>query len=84
MDMDTLLYVTWRTRKDLLDSTGDSAHYSVMTLWFPGGRMGDTLLYLTCRTSKDLLDSTGDSAQCHVAAWMEGSLGEKRYRCMYG
>ena len=64
MDMDTLLYVTWRTRKDLLDSTGDSAHYSVMTLWFPGGRMGDTLLYLTCRTSKDLLDSTGDSAQC--------------------
>ena len=41
MDMDTLLYVTWRTRKDLLDSTGDSAHYSVMTLWFPGGRLGE-------------------------------------------
>ena len=25
MDMDTLLYLTWRTKKDLLDSTGDSA-----------------------------------------------------------
>ena len=25
MDMDTLLYVTWRTSKDLLSSTGDSA-----------------------------------------------------------
>ena len=35
----------------------------------------DTLLCLTWRTSKDLLDSTGNSAQCHVAAWLEGSLG---------
>ena len=35
-----------------------------------------TLLYLTWRTSKDLLNSTENSAQCHVAAWMEGSLGE--------
>ena len=25
MDMDTLLYLTWRTHKDLLDSTGHSA-----------------------------------------------------------
>ena len=51
----------------------------------PGGKDGegivresgmdmDTLLYLTWRTSKDLLDSTGDPAQCHVAAWLEGSL----------
>ena len=40
MDMDTLLYVTWRTSKDLLDSTGNSAQSSVITLWFPGGRMG--------------------------------------------
>ena len=73
MDMDTLLYLTWRTNKDLLSSTGDSAQYSVMTLWSPGGRMGeglvrelgmdiDTLLHLTWRTSKDLLDSTGNSA----------------------
>ena len=77
MDMDTLLYLTWRTSKDLLDSTGDSAQYSVITLWFPGGRMGerivrefgmdmDTLPYLTRRTSKDLLDSRGDSAQYSV------------------
>ena len=40
MDMDTLLYLTWRTSKDLLDSTGNSAQYSVITLWSPGGRMG--------------------------------------------
>ena len=44
----------------------------------------DTLLYLTWRISKDLLDSTGDPAQCHVAAWLEGSLGEKGYVCMDG
>ena len=86
MDMDTRLYLTWRTSKDLLDSTGNSAQYSVITLWSPGRRMGkgtvrefgmgmDTLLYLTWRTSKDLLDSTGDSAQCHVAAWMGGEFG---------
>ena len=86
MDMDTLLHLTWRNSKDLLDSTGNSAQYSVITLWFPGGRMGegivresgmdmDILLCLTWRTSKDLLDSTGDSAHCHVAAWMGGEFG---------
>ena len=86
MDMDTLLCLTWRTNEDLLDNTGNSAQSSVITLWSPGGRMGegivresgmdmDTLLYLTWRTSKDLLDSTGNSAQCHVAAWMGGELG---------
>ena len=86
MDMYTPLYLTWRTNKDLLDSTGNSAQSSVITLWFPGGRMGegivrelgvdmDTLLYLMWRTSKDVLDSTGNSAQCHVAAWMGGEFG---------
>ena len=86
MDVDTLLYLTWRTSKDLLDSTGNSAQYSVITLWSPGRRMGkgtvrefgmgmDTLLYLTWRTSKDLLDSTWNSAQCQVAAWMGGEFG---------
>jgi len=85
MDMDTLLCLTWRTSKDLLDSTGNSAQYSVITLWFPGGKIGegivrefgmdmDTLLYLTWRTNKDLLDSTGNSARCHVAAWMGGEF----------
>ena len=42
MDMDTLLCLTWRTSKDLLGSTGDSAQSSVRTLWSPerkdGGR----------------------------------------------
>ena len=77
MDMDTLLYLTWRASKDLLDSTGDSAQSSVITLGFPGGRMGegivresgmdmDTLLCLTWRPSKDLLFSTGSSAQSSV------------------
>ena len=77
MDMDTLLDLTWRTSKDLLSSTGDSAQSSVITLWSPGGRMGEgivrepgmdmgTLLDLTWRTSKDLLSSTGYSAQYSV------------------
>ena len=84
----SLLYLTKITSKDLLASTGNSAQYSVITLWFPGGRMGegtvresgmdmDTLLYLTWRTSKALLDSTGSSAQCQVAAWMDGSWGRR-------
>ena len=86
MDVYTLLYLTWRTNRDLLDGTGNSAQSSVITLWFPGGRMGerivrefgmdmDTLLSSTWRTSKDLLDSTGDSAQCHLGAWMGGGFG---------
>ena len=89
MDTDTLLCLTWRTRKDLLDSTGNSAQSSVITLWSPDGRRGEaivrecgmdmeTLLYFTWRTSEDLLDSTGHSAQCHVAAGMGGEFGEER------
>ena len=85
----------WIINKDLLSSTGSSAQYSVITLWFPRGRMGErivrefgmdmnTLLCLTWITNKDLLSSTGNSAQCHVAAWMEGSLGEKGYINLYG
>ena len=84
--MDTLLYLPWRTSKDLLSSTGNSAQYSVITLWVPRRRMGegivrefgmdmDTLLYFTWRTNKDLLSSTGNSAPCHVAAWMGGEFG---------
>ena len=86
MDMDTLLYLTRRSSKDLLSSTGNSAQYSIISLWFPGGRMGegivrefgmdmDTLLCLAWRTSKGLLDSTGHSAQCHVAVWLGGEFG---------
>ena len=89
MDMDTLLYLTWRTSKDLLGSTGNSAQYSVITLRCPGGGMGkgivresgmdmDTLLYLTWRTSKDLLSSTGNSAQYSIITlWFPGGrMGE--------
>ena len=84
MDMDTLLHLTRITSKDLLDSTGNSAQSSVITLWSPGGRMGegtvresgmdmDTRLCLTWRTSKDLLSSTGDSAQSSVITlWFQG------------
>ena len=86
MDMDTLLCSTWRTSKDLLDSTGNSAQYSVITLWFPGRKIGggivresgmdmDTLLCLTRRTRKDLLSSTGDSAQYSVITlWFPGGM----------
>ena len=45
MDMDTLLSFTWRTSKDLLDSTGDSAQSSVIALWSPGGRMGEGIVW---------------------------------------
>ena len=38
MDMDTLLYLTWRTSKDLLDSTGNSAQCHVAG-WM-GGELG--------------------------------------------
>ena len=95
MDMDTPVYLTWRTSKDLLSSTGNSAQSSVLTLWSSGVRMGegivqefgmdmDTLLCLTWRTNKDLLDSTGNSAQCHVAAWMGGEFGGEWIHLMYG
>ena len=36
MDVDTLLYLTWRTSKDPLSSPGNSAQHSVITLWSPG------------------------------------------------
>ena len=38
VDMDTLLYLTWRTSKDLLDSTGNSAQCPVAA-WM-GGEFG--------------------------------------------
>ena len=44
MDMDTLLYLTWRTSKDPLSSPGNSAQHSVITLWSPGGRMGEGIV----------------------------------------
>ena len=40
MDMDTLLYLTWRTSKDLQDSTGDSAQCHVAA-WMGGEFRGE-------------------------------------------
>ena len=37
VDMDTLLYLTWRSNKDLLDSTGNSAQYSNKLMVFHQG-----------------------------------------------
>ena len=44
MDMDTLLDLTWRTSKDLLDSSGNSAE------WQPGweGSLGDSGYLCLC------------------------------------
>ena len=86
VDMDTLLYFKGITNKDLLDSTGNSAQYSVITLWSPGRRMGEgtvrefgmdmnTLLYLKWMTSEVILHSTGNSAQWYVVAWRGGEFG---------
>jgi len=90
MDMHTLLYVTWRTSKDLLDSTGNSAQYSVITLWSPGGRMGegtvrefgmdmDTLLYLTWRTHRTCWTAQGPLLNVMWQPGWEGSLGDNGY-----
>ena len=49
MDMDTLLYLTWRTRKDLLDSTGNSAQCHVAA-WM-GGEFGGEWIYVYVRLS---------------------------------
>ena len=78
--MDTLLYLTWITKKDLLYSSPALLN-TLITFWFPGGRMGegivrefgmdmDTLLYLKWITNRDLLYSTWNSAQYYVAAWI--------------
>ena len=44
MDMDTLLCLTWRTSKDLLDSTGNSAQCHVAA-WI-GGEFGGVCGYM--------------------------------------
>ena len=44
MDMDTLLCLTWRTSKDLLDSTGDSAQ-CLVAAWM-GGEFGEQWLHI--------------------------------------
>ena len=49
MDMDTLLCLTWRTSKDLLDSTGDSAHCHVAA-WM-GGEFGGGWIHVSMAES---------------------------------
>ena len=44
MDMDTLLYLTWRTSKDLLHSTGNSAQCHVAA-WL-GGEFGGEWIHV--------------------------------------
>ena len=46
MDMDTLLCLTWRTSKDLLDSTGNSAQCHVAG-WM-GGELGENGYMCMC------------------------------------
>ena len=41
-------------------------------------------MHLKWITNKNLLYITGNSDQCCVPAWMEGSLGENGYMCVYG
>ena len=43
MDMDTLVYLTWRTNKDLLDSSGTSAPCHVAA-WMGGEFGGEWIL----------------------------------------
>ena len=47
IDMGTLLYVTWRTSKDLLDSTGDSAPCH-MAAWLGGEFGGEWIHVCVC------------------------------------
>ena len=44
MDMDTLVYLTWRTSKDLMSSTGDSAQCHVAS-WL-GGEFGGLWIHV--------------------------------------
>jgi len=51
MDMDTLLYLTWRTSKDLLDRTGSSAQCHVAA-WVGGQFAGEWMhVYVWLRPS---------------------------------
>ena len=73
MDMDTLLDLTRRTSKDLLDSTGDSAQSSVRTLWSPERKDGG-------RDTQGAWDGHG-----HMAAFnmenQQGPAGQHRGLC---
>ena len=70
MDMDTQLYLTCRTSKDPLDSTGNSAEYCVITLWLPGGMTGG-------RDSQGVCDGHGHAAVFNMEN-QQGPVGQHR------
>jgi len=67
MDTDTLLYLTWRTRKDLLDSTGHSAQCQVAA-WMGGEFGGEWILVSPARFLYLLLCSVSCVLIQHIAA----------------
>ena len=73
MDMDTLLYLTWRTSKDLLDSTRNSAQYSVITYGSQGGMDGG-------RDSQGVWDGHGHTAVFNMES-QQGPAGQHRGLC---
>ena len=73
VEMYTLLYLTRRTNKDLLSSTGDSALSSVITLWSPAGRDEG-------RDSWGVWDGHGHSAVFNMEN-QQGPAGQHRGLC---
>ena len=65
MDMDTRLYLTWRTSKDLLDSPGNSAQCHVAA-WMGGfgGRMD------TCPCMPESLDCPPEAITALFVNWL--------------
>ena len=72
MDMDTLPYLTWRTNKDLLSSTGNSAQYS-NNLLVPRGKDGG-------RDSQGVGDGHGHTAVFNMEN-QQGPAGQHRELC---
>ena len=72
MDVDTLLYLTWRTSKDLLNSTRNSAQYSVITYGHQGEGWG--------RDSQGVWDGHGHTAVFNMEN-QQGPAGQHRDLC---
>ena len=72
MDMDTLLYFTWRTSKDLLDSTGNSVHHCNNLLVTRGKDGG--------RDSQGVWDGHGRTAVFNMEN-QQGPAGQHREVC---
>ena len=72
MDMDTRLYLSWRTSKDLLHSTGNSAQYSDNLLLTRGKDRG--------RDSQGVWDGCGHTAVFNVGN-QQGPAAQHREVC---